>query len=73
MMRDKMRPAILAGLFALAAAMPGAVRAASGHGAQADGRAADWTLLAVACVTLVVGRTVVHRRARPGKAPRKSH
>ena len=56
--------ALLVGTAALPAAAMADTRASQAATTQDDSDSPDWALLAVACVTLIVGRTVVYRRAR---------
>lgn len=56
--------ALLVGTAALPAAAMADTRASQTATTQDDSDSPDWALLAVACVTLIVGRTVVSRRAR---------
>lgn len=55
--------ALLVGSAGLPAAAMADARAGQSSEAKDDNRP-DWALLGVACVTLVVGRTVVSRRAK---------
>jgi hypothetical protein len=64
---------VRAGYCAILLAAPGLAQAATQDGAQGGSDKSDWILLATACVTLVIGRTVVHRRAKSSKATRESH
>jgi len=75
--------AVAAALLVVSAALPVAATAdtqVSQAKSTDDGSSKpDWALLAIACVTLVVGRTVVYRRAKARRSrqaeqpPAQSH
>jgi Na+/H+-dicarboxylate symporter len=56
--------ALLVGTAALPATAMADMRASQTGDKQEESAGTDWALLGVACVTLIVGRTVVYRRTR---------
>jgi hypothetical protein len=68
------RVAVLAALLMGAANIPAAAmtdtRVDPDMVAPDAGKGTDWLLVSVACVTLLVGRTVAYRRKKPDRGPR---